>query len=56
MWFPYTGIYNYMLYYKGGSDEVKMKITCLVMQSNWAWLLLHSAVTQIDKWEKQVNH
>ena len=45
-----------MLYYKGGSDEVKMKITCLVMQSNWAWLLLHSAVTQIDKWEKQVNH
>ena len=25
------------------------------MQFNWAWLLLHSALTQIDKWEKQVN-
>ncbi len=25
------------------------------MQSNWAWLLLHSALTQIDKWKKQVN-
>ncbi len=45
-----------MLDYKGGSDGVKMKITCLVMQLNWAWLLLHSAVTQINKGEKQLKH